>query len=87
MVLDGLKDGLFMPVGAMLARKFMMAKNLLVGGVLVAEGLVDGVVLKGGLEDGDHVRRLHGLLLKLRRWMSEFRLEFRLELLKLRQLR
>ena len=55
MVLDGLKDGLFMPVGAMLARKFMMARNLLVGGVLVAEGLVDGVVLKGGLEDGDHV--------------------------------
>ena len=54
MVLDGLKDGLFMPVGAMLARKFMMARNL-VGGVLVAEGLVDGVVLKGGLEDGDHV--------------------------------
>ena len=73
----------------MTARIFMVAWNFgsWVDGVLVGEELVDRVVLKLGLEDGDHVRRLHGLLLKLRRWMSEFRLEFRLELLKLRQLR
>ena len=70
----------------MTARIFMVAWNFgsWVDGVLVGEELVDRVVLKVGLEDGGHVRRrLNGLLL----WMSELRLEFRLELLKLRQLR
>ena len=70
----------------MTARIFMVAWNFgsWVDGVLVGEEVVDRVVLKVGLEDGGHVRRrLHGLLL----WMSELRLEFRLELLKLRQLR
>ena len=74
----------------MTARIFMVAWNFgsWVDGVLVGEELVDGVVLKVGLEDGDHVRRrLHGLLLKLRHWMLELRLEFRLDLLNLRQLR
>jgi hypothetical protein len=41
----------------MMARMFMVAWNFgsWVGGVLVEEELVDGVVLKVGLEDNDHV--------------------------------